>query len=218
MYMRFVFCAILLSLSTAGFAQDDDMPDFRSKRDNLLKMQEKDLQADIATFTMAGIDISNARPPIASVPVQDFGDDFLTFDSGSIRVTIKSAPFTVGKHKMQYVDKYLVRIDMKPYFGSYSKVPKKYIQSINVVVDGDTVAIPAAAYADLYEPGLTYAGKGGESRSLAGVYYSGNKQSPYRTVYIYLLCNDGLGGYEVTWVIQDKKYLRRVVDAGILKN
>jgi hypothetical protein len=38
-----------------------------------------------------------------------------------------------------------------------------------------------------------------------------------KKVYIYMLNRDNLGSYEVTWVIQDKKYLRRVVDFGFLK-
>ena len=29
-----------------------------------------------------------------------------------------------------------------------------------------------------------------------------------------MLNSDGKNGYEVTWVLQDKKYLRRVIDYG----
>ncbi len=214
--MRFVFFILFTASCFVSFAQDD-LPDYRSKRDNLLKIPEKDIQADVATFTMAGIDINNNRPPIASVPAKDFGDNFLMFDSGDIKVTIKSAAFVPTKHKLLYSDKYLVRIDAKAYFGNYSKVPKKFIESVTVVIDNDTVPIPAIAYADLYEPSLTYV-EGGESKSYNGVYYSGDKQNPRKNIYIYMLCNDGLGGYEVTWVIQNKRYVRRIVDAGIIKN
>ncbi len=38
-----------------------------------------------------------------------------------------------------------------------------------------------------------------------------------RKIYIYMLKRESGGSYEVTWVIQDKKYLRRVVDFGFLK-
>jgi hypothetical protein len=210
--MRFVLCVFFSAFCLTCFAQDD-LPDFRSKRDNLLKIQEKDIQAEVATFTMAGIDINNGKPPITGLPVKDFGDNFITFDSGNVKVTIAAGLFDPAKHKLQYSDKYLIRIDTKPYFGSYSKVPKKYIRSISVVVDGDTVAIPPAAYVDLYEPGLIYS-EDGEHKSLDGVYLSPNNHY----LYIYVLCNDGMGGYEVTWVIRDKKYYRRIVDANILKN
>jgi hypothetical protein len=215
--MRFVFCIVFIATAIACAAQDDDMPDYRSKRDALLKIPEKDIQADVATFTMAGIDINNGKPPISSVPIKDYGDNFLTFDSGNIKVIITSGVFVPTKHKLQYADKYLIRIDTKPYFGMYSKVPKKTIQSVNVLIDGDTVAIPPAAYADLYEPGLSYTDHG-ETKTQDGVYYTVDRQNAYKRVYIYVLCNDGMGGYEVTWVIQDKKYYRRIVDFNILKN
>jgi hypothetical protein len=35
-----------------------------------------------------------------------------------------------------------------------------------------------------------------------------------KRIYIYSTHSDGAGAYEVTWIIQDKKYLRRVVDYG----
>lgn len=33
---------------------------------------------------------------------------------------------------------------------------------------------------------------------------------------ISMLNSDGAGGYEITWIIQNRKYLRRVVDGWIL--
>jgi hypothetical protein len=216
--MRFLLSFIFLAFVFTCAAQDDDMPDYRSKRDNLLKIPEKDIQAGVATFTMAGIDISNGKAPIASIPVKDFGNDFLTFDSGNLKVTIKAGDFTPAKHKLFYIEKYLVRIDGKAYYGSYGKLPKKNIQSISVIIGLDTVNIPPAAFADLYEPALTYA-QGGEDKSLDGVYFTTDRQgASFKDVYIYMLCNDGRGGYEVTWVIRDKKYYRRILDFNILKN
>ena len=38
-----------------------------------------------------------------------------------------------------------------------------------------------------------------------------------KKIYIYMLNRDELGSYEVTWVIKDKQYLRRVVDFVFLK-
>ena len=39
-----------------------------------------------------------------------------------------------------------------------------------------------------------------------------HKTEKVRKYYIYMLNGEGAGRYEVTWVIQDKHYLRRVVD------
>jgi hypothetical protein len=75
----------------------------------------------------------------------------------------------------------------------------------------DTVAIPAIAYFDLYEPSFVYSDKTA-SRTRNAVYIS----SDGRTYYIYMFNPNGKGT-EYTWVIQDKKYLRRVVDFEVLK-
>ncbi len=60
---------------------------------------------------------------------------------------------------------------------------------------------------------FTYNDDQGTVRTYNGVYLGGDK----RTIYIYMLNRESIGSYEVTWIIQDKKYLRRVVDSGILK-
>lgn len=211
--MRLVLAGLMLCSVIVCRAQDDDMPDLRSKRDNLTKIQEKDIQADVAIFTMAGLEINMGKLPLRGLSITDIGANFIKFDSGNVKVNITSAPFVAAKHKLQYSDKYVLRIDGRAYYGMYSKVPKTYINTLNVVIDNDTVAIPPTAYNDLYEPNFSY-NQGGERKSYDAVYFSADKH----TMYVYLLCNDGMGGYEVTWVIRDKKYVRRIVDFNILKD
>ncbi len=80
------------------------------------------------------------------------------------------------------------------------------------MIGKDTIDIPAAAYSDLYNLNLTYLDKSGTQRSANGIYRS---KDGYR-IYLYLFCKDNTGSYEVTWVLQDKKYLRRVVDYGFM--
>lgn len=208
--MRLVFCAILVLAGLICKAQDD-MPDLRSKRENLTKIPEKDIQSDVAIFSLAGLDFGMGRPPLRSMSIAELNNSFVKFDSANIHITVKAVPFTVDKYKMQYSEKYLIRINNKPYFGSYSKVPKMAVSAVNVVIDEDTVAIPATAYNDLFDPNFTVSGGG---KSYDAVYFSDDKH----TMYIYLLCNDNMGGYEVTWVIRDKKYVRRIVDFNVIKN
>ena len=74
----------------------------------------------------------------------------------------------------------------------------------------DTVIIPPAAYGDLYNLNFTYRDKSGTERTANGVFFSKDNNR----MYIYLLSRDATGSYEVTWVIENKKYLRRVVDYG----
>ena len=79
-----------------------------------------------------------------------------------------------------------------------------------VIVDKDTIPIPATAYFDLYDPKFSY-NENGATRTRNGVFLSNDKH----TFYIYLLNIDNKGT-EYTWVIRDKQYLRRVVDFGFL--
>jgi len=102
--MRVVFCAILVLAGLMCKAQDD-MPDLRSKRENLGKIPEKDIQADVAVFSLAGLDFTMGKLPLRSMSIADLSDRFVKFDSDNIHITVSAVPFTVDKYKMQYSEK-----------------------------------------------------------------------------------------------------------------
>jgi hypothetical protein len=193
----------------------DDFPDYRSKKDNFSRMQEKDIQNDLASFTMAGVDQSMGKLLLQTIPVKDYSDKHISFAGdfagNNIQVTITAGVFFPTKHKLTIMDKHLLRIDNKAYFGNYGKVPSVSIAAVTLLINNDTIAIPAEAFSDLYNPSFFYKDETGKIKSHDNVYFSADK----RNIYIYMLNPDDSGGYEVTWVIQDKKYLRRVVDFGI---
>lgn len=192
-------------------AQDLDFPDYRSKKDNFAKINDKDIRSDLASFVLSGVDESIGKAPLNSLPVKEVTGNSMTFDDGKIQVTIRTGVFFPSKHKMMYVDKHLLRIDNHPYYGgTYGVAPQTTIESITVVVGGDTVAIPPTAYNDLFDPQFSF-NQEGATRSRNGVFPSNDKH----TFYIYML-NINSGGSEFTWVIRDKQYLRRVVDFGFL--
>jgi hypothetical protein len=198
-------------------AQDDN-PDYRPKKDNLSRVQEKDIQNDLTSFTLAGVDQSMGKLMPQSLSVTGYSDKGISFGGddlagNKIAVTITAGVFFPTKHKLMQMDKFLARIDNKGYFGNYGKVPSVSIGSVTLLINNDTIAIPADAYSDLYNPSFYYKDQSGNIKSHDNVYLSADK----RTIYIYMLNPDNMGGYEVTWVIQDKKYLRRVVDFNITK-
>ena len=209
--MRIFVCFLLIFSSAYSFCQDD-MPDYRSKKDSYTKMAEKDLKADLATFTMTGIDESVGKLALQRIPATNYGSNFITFEGSGIKAEIKAAPFFVTAHKLDLIDKYVVKIDKKAYYGNYGTTPKTGISVVTVITGNDTIAAQQTAYFDLYNPVFTYA-QSGSQKSYNGVYLSADK----RTIYIYMLNRDDKGSYEVTWIFQDKKYLRRVVDFGFLK-
>jgi hypothetical protein len=211
--MRFFFLVMLVYINNLCLAQNDNFPDYRSKKEIFSRITEKDIRSDIASYSMGGMDESIGKLPLKTIPITASGSNFISFAGNNIQVTITGAPFDPKKHKLGFYDtKYLVKIDNKPYFGDYGKVPKTVIENVRVIIDRDTVAIPPAAYSDLYNPIFTFKEKGVE-KSQNKVYLSADG----RKIYIYMLKPETGGSYEVTWVIQDKKYLKRVVDFGFLK-
>lgn len=218
--MRIFLSSLICLSSLSVFAQEFDFPDYRSKKEMFIRMQEKVIRAEVASFTIGGMDESVAKGTLFNIPPSSFGNDYITFKNDNVNVTIKAAPFDPAKHKLQYYAKeHLVRIDGKPYFGVYGEVPKTKIESVTVIIDKDTVAIPPTAYADLYEPDFTYRDKSGSVKSYNKVLLSSETKNGPRgeRMYIYMLNRDPQGSYEVTWVIENKKYVRRVVDFGFLK-
>ena len=72
---RSVYSLLFLLLGSSAFAQDDDIPSYRSKTQNFSKMMEKDLRADLATFTLAGIDESTGKEALVYAPVVGYASD-----------------------------------------------------------------------------------------------------------------------------------------------
>jgi hypothetical protein len=209
-----------LSLVACSFltAQDLDFPDFRSKKDNFSKIQDKAMRAEVASFALAAVDESIGKAPLKSIPISTYGSDFMKFegddkDGEHIQVTVRTGTFNPSKHKMMIQDKHLLRIDNHPYYGGkIGEVPRVTIESVTVVVDKDTVPIPLNAFSDLYDPKFSFS-ESGSTRTRNAIYLSADKFT--HTFYIYML-NIENGGSEFTWVIRDKQYLRRIVDFGFL--
>ena len=209
--MRSILSFLFLSMVLIVTAQDN--PDYRSKREIFPRIVEKDIRSDIAAFSMGGIEESVGKLPLKSVPVSSSGPNFISFANENIKATVTGGVFNPSKHKLSYYEeKYLVKIDNKPYFGDYGKVPKTTIENVTVIINRDTIVIPPSAYSDLYNPIFTYR-EGGVEKSYNSVYLS----SDGRKIYVYMLKRETGGSYEVTWIIQDKKYFKRVVDFGFLK-
>lgn len=208
--LSLAFAALLPALLIK--AQDLDFPDYRNKRDNFAKINDKDARADQASFALAGVDESIGKAVLKTIPIKDYGPNFMTFENDDIKVTVKTGVFFPTKHKLMFSEKHLVKIDGKPYYGgNYGEQPHTTIESITVIIGKDTVPVPATAYFDLYDPKFSF-NESGSTRTRNAVYISTDKH----TYYIYMLNVDN-GGSEFTWIIRDKQYLRRVVDWSFLK-
>src|SRR4030095_12618401 len=202
--MRIASIFLFLFFAKISFSQEREFPDYRSKKENFLRMQEKDLRTDLASFTFGGMDESMGKGKLPTVPATNYGSDFISFSGKNIQVTITAGAFDEAAHKYTYYNKvHLVKIDNKPFYGSYDEKPETAIKSVVVLMNNDTIPIPVEAYSDLFNPEFTYTDKSGVVKSYNSVYISPDK----RTFYIYMLNRSPKSNYEVTWVIQDKNHL-----------
>ncbi|MBC7850014.1 MAG: hypothetical protein H7Y31_09760 [Chitinophagaceae bacterium] len=212
--MKISSVAFLLLISgLTGVAQNDEHPDYRTKKESFSKISDKTLKADLGVFSVGGIEESIGKLPLRKISPTGYDQNQMSFKTDDLHVIIKTGPFSENGRKIQRVEEHVVKIGGKPFYGDYGNLPSTEIKSVLVLLNKDTIAIPPAAYADLYNLNFTYKDKAGTERTANGVFYSkdGNR------IYIYLLSRDGTGSYEVTWVIQNKQYFRRVVDYGFTK-
>jgi hypothetical protein len=213
--MRSFLSLCLLAVFAGAQAQDESLPDLRNKRESFAKYPKGEIRDDLATFTIGGIDERLGKEPLQKLPATDYNMHSITFEGNNVKVVITSGTFDASKHKLFYYydKKYLVKIDGKPYYGDYGTIPTTTIASVNVIVNNkDTVALPATAFADLFHPEFTYS-EGGTMKTHNAVFFSKDKHR----MYIYMVNNEAIGKYEVTWILQDNKYVGRVVDSGIMK-
>ncbi len=213
--MKKIFLLASLFFVFNAIAQDD-MPDSRKKTEAIKRVAQKEIKNDLSSFTMAGISEGVVLDKLTKIPITNSGPTFMSFEGDNLKATVTTGPFNPAKHKLFYDDadtkKYLVKIDRKTYYGGYPNVPKTKINNITLIIGKDTLAIPPIAYADLYNLNFSYGDKAGNKRSTNGIYRS---KDGHRT-YLYLFSKDNTGSYEVTFVFQDKVFMRRVLDWGFM--
>jgi hypothetical protein len=215
--MKKILMAVLLMNSVSLIAQRPQKPkknyeyqDTRRKTESFVKTPP-DIKSELSTFTFSGIDEGIKREPLVKIPFTSIGTDFITFEAPDIKATITTTPFDASKHKIDYDEGYPIKIDRKTYYGGYGNIPKTQVNAVRIIMGKDTVVIPPSAYADLYNLNFAYSDKGTQ-RTTNGIYRSANTHR----LYLYLFCKDKTGSYEVTWVIYDKKFVRRVLDYGFM--
>lgn len=202
-----LFSLILLQLT----APAQEQPDFRNDKESFKRLSDKSLRADLSTFTLAGVEESIGRNPLKKIAPESYTQQQLFFHGKDIAVTLTVGPFDKKGKKLLVMEDHLVKINNKAYYGNYGDTPVTEIKRFEVIMEGDTVTIPAAAYADLFNVYFAFIDGSGKVRTSSGLYFSIDG----KRLYIYLQNRDRTGSYEVTWIIDSKKYLRRVLDYGM---
>lgn len=226
---RIISASIFVLFQAYAFGQP--LPDNKGDEESFFKLEDGIIKREIATFNNASaiFDYKDSLPSakLEKIPLLSCSNDFISFESGNwvstnLHVTIESKPFVADSSKIGYADsahQWIASINNLPVWGTDGGIPKNQIVAVDFWFHvHDPQELPASAFAGLYEPNFCpeeYLSWGKEKQPepeklFCSVYRSEDK----KRVYIYMLNGDGAGGYEVTWVIQDHKYLMRVIDYG----
>lgn len=150
------------------------------------------IRKEIASFSVKGASMtekdSAATPPLEAIRLRKCSDKFVSFKKGNI-----------------YDNELEVDI------SSEGQVPATRIKEIRLLFGRyGLMHLPDSAFADLCGPKYCgkYTKRGNPIASHCKVLRSGDKSR----VYLYMRNGEGSGQYEVTWVVQDRKYHTRVVD------
>jgi len=170
------------------------------------------LRKEIACFSSFGESEKNNSIKPGKTSVISSEKNQMTFKRENITVTIRRKSFDKSKYKIKKDENgYVAAINGKHLFGVDGGMPSTAIQSVQVIIDKDTLRLPPTAYTNLFEPSFCGVQVVEEGQwGCPQIYISADK----KRIYIFSTHSDAAGAYEVTWVIQDKKYLRRVVDGG----
>lgn len=203
-----ILMSVVFSMSLIVNAQDLPYSDFRTKKESFSKLSDKQLRADLATFTKGGIDESVGKLPLRKIAPTLYTVNSMSFKEGDVDAQVTTGPFDPKGKKIMKQEEFVVKVNNKPMFGAYGELPRTSISDIRFLIGKDTLMVPPTAYTDLFNLNFTYKDRSNVQRTANGVFFSADKSH----VYLYLLSRDEKGGYEVTWIFQDKQYLRRVID------
>jgi hypothetical protein len=208
--MKHIYLIIFLLSSSFLRAQDLlNVPDYRTDKESFKKVKNKTLRKELASFTVAGGDDEKKSMDLKEIPLKTYGDNFITFNQDSLTVTILTGIFIKAEHRLLYYDQSLIKIDDKPFWGTAGDLPVASILSVRVSIGATMIELPFDAVNDLYNPDLCWTdakNKGTNCRT--GVYVSDDG----KRIYITMMNGGEAGAYEITWIIEKGKYLRRVLD------
>lgn len=200
---------VLFTLRT--FAQT--ITDTRRTTESFKRLQPANVRAEVAGFTFGGIRESAQAPELKKINPTAIGKDSLVIEGDGIYARVKLEPFNPKAHKIYFDEdeKTPIKIDRKTYYGDYGTMPVTSVASVLVVIKGDTMTIPPAAYTDLKNMNFKYFSKG-EERTGDAIFVSRDGNN----VYLYLFSQNKKGNYEVTYIFTNKQYYRRVLDYDFL--
>ena len=207
---------LTLILQKSCPAQSADEWAGQKLNDSFTTLTDTRLRREIAMFASApSFEKEFEKAPkleLNEIPLKNCADNSVEFLGEGVNVVIEKMPFDTTGHQLGYTDHFLNLIDGKLFWGTDGGVPREKLKSIVVRLGNLKETLSAKAMDGIFEPNLCY--KDRKTKVFVHAYPKIFRSNDGKRVYIYMVNSDGAGGYEVTWIFQNGKYLRRVVDYG----
>ena len=120
----FFLSLFILYCFSANAQRFYEYQDTRRKNESFAKLPKTEIRADLATFTLSGIDEAVGKEELKKIPFTTFGPDYMNFEGDDTKAFIKLSPFEAGKHKLDYDEKYLIELTGKLTMAAMATFPK----------------------------------------------------------------------------------------------
>ena len=182
------------------------------KKEGFFYLADSVIASELASFNFVGR-IYGQKPsePLISFPLKSVSSNTVEFSHENHSVFIETGRFRSTRHHLKYfrLSGYLYKIDGRYFWGIDGKVPRRQIETLQVVIDENPVKIPSYAYNDIFEPNLCIRYLFSRTVSCdVAVYLSNDGER----IYIYMQNGEIPSLYEITWIFRRGKYIGRVVD------
>jgi len=208
---------LVISLTSMVFCQTIAVqpttlnPENNSEADGFLDLENQLYKTEIASFNLISKIIEfKGKTDVKSIPISSFTKDMITFLYDNLKVEIKISAFEPNSHEYKYIDPeapFLVKVDGKAFYGTDGTLPTTQISSLKIEINKQNIPVPAIEFSDLFEPKICQS-TSAESDCFCKVFQSKDA----KRMYVYMRNGEGAAAYEVTWVFENNKYIRRVVD------
>ncbi|MFW5708260.1 MAG: hypothetical protein ACOCX0_06325 [Bacteroidota bacterium] len=191
------------------------LPDYKAIMESYFGLSDSVLRAEIGSFSFVGTMMGkDSVAGLKEFEVDDISLDNVSLLLDDVSVSIAVSRFKPLEHTLGYVpgEDYLIYIDHKPYWGYDGRIPQRKIDSVVVNYEGFSAILPPESFSDLFEPNLC--------RRSGFLFFRGRTTCQTRAflsadnnrIYIHMVNGRYPHYYEVTWIIQNGRYVGRVLD------
>ncbi len=188
------------------------VPDSKGLYESFFSLKDSTMRAEIGSFSFIGsiVGLSN-NVSLREFGVQSQTNYSITLILDDLKIHIVRGPFNQALHRLSYYGPfgYVYKIDGRFFWGFDGRVPNQKLYAVYVYFGQERLELPQSAFRDIYEPNFCTPRRlfrSEQCHTRAFLSEDGNR------IYIYMLNSKIPSLYEVSWIINDKRYIGRVVD------